>query len=274
MRLLATFLSSIFIGSLAMAYQPTLSSPSHVLPKEFEGVGIKENLGAQLDLSIEVIGDDGTVAPLSRFVSADKPTIFTIVYYECPSLCNLHLNGLTDVMGKIKWTTGDQYNLVALSMNHKETPVVAAAKKANYLKAYGRAGGETGWQFLTASEENVRKIADAIGFRFKWVEEDQQFSHASAAVFLTPGGKISRYLFGVAFEPQTVRMALLEAGAGKVGSLVEQLILFCFQFDPNKSKYTLYAYNVMRLGGVVTVMLLALFLVPVWLRERQRGSMA
>lgn len=263
------------VSAGALAYDPKNAPVSaHETPKELEGVGITEKLGDQVDLSLEFKDQNGQVVTLGSLLGKKKPVLFSIIYYNCPSLCNYHLNGLTASLKELDWTIGDKFELVALSMNHNETPDLAKAKLDNYLKEYGRPNSAGGWHFLTGSEENIKKIADQVGFGFKWIESTKEYSHASAAQVLTPEGKISRYLHGIEFNPQTIRLSLLEASDGKIGTLMDQFVLYCFQFDPSKNKYTLLAYRVMQAGGALIVLVLAIFLIPFWIREKNRLAKA
>lgn len=259
----------------ARAYDPVNKPPlpAAETASELNGIGIQEHLGEVIDPNLEFTAEDGrTVKIGDYFAHAAKPTILSIVYYSCPNLCNYHLNGMTAALKQLQWTVGDQFDIVAISMDHKETPDLAAKKKASYIEEYGRPNSANGWHFLVGSEENVKKITDAIGFKFRWDEKEQQYAHAAAATIVTPGGKISRYLYGIEFDPKTIRLSLLEASNGKIGSVVDQLIMFCFHFDPTKNKYTLYAYNVMKISGLIMILALALILVPTWLRERRRRT--
>jgi protein SCO1/2 len=249
------------------AYDTKVLVTGHDLPKELQNVGVEEHLGANLDLDLQFTEESGKLVPLRTFFHSGKPVLMAMVYYTCPSLCNYHLNGLTDAMKKLKWTSGQDFEVVAISMNHKETPDLAAKKKASYLEAYGRHIGDQGWHFLVGSQENVAKLASQLGFKFFWMEDKKQFAHASVAYVVTPEGKISRYLHGIQIEPNTLKLSLLEASNGKIGNVLEHALMFCFQFDPVKNKYTLYAWNIMRIGAFMTVVLLGIFLIPVWWRE-------
>jgi protein SCO1/2 len=261
-------LAATFVTTTAWAYDTNVLVTGHELPKELQGIGVDEHLGATLDPNLTFIDEAGQNVKLGQFFTGDKPVLMAMVYYTCPSLCNYHLNGLTETMKQLKWTAGKDFSVVAVSMNSKETPDVAGKKKHNYLEAYGRHQGDAGWHFLVGDEQNVRKLADQLGFKFQWREEEKQFAHVSVAYVLTPQGKISRYLHGISVEPQTMRLSLLEASSGRIGSVIEQAMMFCFQFDPHKNKYTIYAWNVMRIGAVLMVLLLAVVLLPVWWRER------
>jgi protein SCO1 len=267
--LLPLMLAAALAGRSAEAYDPQTVEVPNQTPKELSGIGIDEHLGSRLDLTTPLVDDAGKPAPLGSYFKSGKPVLLTVVYYGCESLCNFHLNGLTEAMRKISWTAGKEFELVAISMDDKEGPELAGPKKANYLKSYGRPESAEGWHFLTGSKASIAKITSEIGFKFRWDEATKQFAHASAAVIVTPDGVISRYLHGIDPHPQTLRLALLEAGGGKIGSFVDQLILYCFHFDPHKSKYTIYAWNIMRVGVVAMLLLMAIILVPLWRRERR-----
>ncbi len=259
--ILATLLSSS-----AWAYDTKVLVTGHELPQELQDVGVTEHLGDKLDLNLNFTDEQGQVVPLGSFFGRGKPVLMAMVYYTCPSLCNYHLNGITDTLKKLRWTSGEDFEVVAVSMNSAEAPDVADKKKQSYLKVYDRPEGNGGWHFLVGSTVNVQKLADQLGFKFHWLEDKKQFAHASVAYVVTPQGKISRYLHGIQIEPTTLKLSLLEASSGKIGTILEQAVMFCFQFDPHKNKYTLYAWNIMRIGALLMVLLLALFLVPVWWR--------
>jgi protein SCO1 len=262
------------LSSAAWSYNPhEVTLRAGETPRQLEGIGINEKLGQQIDLTTPFISDDGQSVTLARYFTGLKPVLLTIVYYNCASLCNFHLNGVNDALKQLKWTVGDQFDLVAISMDPREGAELAAAKKASYINAYGRVESAKGWHFLTGTEANIKKIAEQIGFNYRWDESSQQFAHASAAVIVTPTGQISRYLHGISPAAKDMRLALIEASSGKVGSIVDRFIMLCFQFDASKSKYTLAAWNIMRIGVVLTVILMAVFLVPTWLRERRKQSL-
>jgi len=159
-----------------------------------------------------------------------------------------------------------------LSFDPKETPDLALHKKAAYLGLYDRAGTETGWHFLTADAATIEKLTKQVGFSYKWDEEHKQWAHASAAIVLTPQGRVARYLHGILFDPPTVKMALNEASGGKIGTIVDKMIWYCFHYDPHQSKYTVYASRLMQLGGYMAVLVLAAFLIPAWFRSRRQGA--
>ncbi|MCB0347924.1 MAG: SCO family protein [Bdellovibrionales bacterium] len=241
--------------------------------EELKDVGIEEKLGANLDLSLTFRNEEGVEVPLSSYFKKGKPVLLTLVYYNCPSLCNFHLNGLNDVFKQIDgWTIGDQYDVVSVSIDPSEGAEVAKKKKAAYVKAYGKLEADKGWHFLTGKQENITEIAKEVGFKYKFVEETGEFAHTAAAYVITPEGKISRYLYGIGFSPKVLRLSLIEASNGSIGTIVDKFILYCFQYDPNKKNYAFYAYNVMRAGAGVSAIILMSFLSFFWLRNRRKES--
>ena len=237
-------------------------------PAQLQGVGIEEHLGSVVDLTTPFVDDSGANVTLAKFFGR-KPIILSMAYFGCPNLCSLHLNGMKDVFKQMPWTTGGEFDYVVVSINPNETAQLAAEKKANYVAAYGRPEGAGGWHFLSGREADIQKLAAQVGFKYRWDEKEQQYAHAAAAIVLTPQGKISRYLYGVSFEPKTVRLSLVEAANGQVGSVIDQLILFCFHYDPGANKYALAATRIMRAGGFLFLLVLAAFLLPFWLRHRR-----
>lgn len=262
---------SLITSLSALAYDPSKPMVTgHELPKQLEGVGVTEHLGQSIDLSLQFVDDNGQKVTLGELFNGTQPVLMAMVYYTCPNLCNFHLNGLNDAMKKLKWSVGSDYKVIAVSMNAKEGPDVAGPKKANYVREYGRPNSINDWHFLTGTEENIQALAKNLGFRFRWIEDEQQFSHTAAAYVLTPGGKISRYIYGISPDAQTLRFSLVEASSGRIGSVVDQILLFCFHFDPGKNKYTLYAWNLMRISAFFMVLVMGVILIPAWRRERSR----
>ena len=239
------------------------------IPKELKDVGIEEHLGETVDLSLEFKNESGETVSLGGLLKSRKPILLSLAYYSCPGLCNFHLNGMNDAFRQMKKPLGTEFDHVVVSIDPSEKPSLAAEKKASYVKAYGRVEGAKGWHFLTGDEASIKKLAAQVGFKYRWDEKEKQWAHAAAAMVITPEGRISRYLYGIIFDPQVMRLSAIEASNGAIGSLVDKLTLFCFHFDPRSSKYTLYAFNVMRAGGGLMVMLMAAFLVPFWIRSRK-----
>ncbi|MFK8137915.1 MAG: SCO family protein [Bdellovibrionales bacterium] len=254
----------------------TLSANSFLKPEETSNkkpevltdVGVTEHLGQNIDLNLEFKDHNGETVQLGKYFKG-KPVMLALIYYNCPSLCNFQLNGVTDTMKEMKWSAGKEYEAVFISFEPKETPELAKKKRDSYLELYGREGAKDSFHFLTGSQENITKIASQVGFGYKWVEEQKEYAHAAATYILSPGGKITRYLYGIAFTAATLRLSLVEAAEGKVGSIADQLLLYCFKYDPSRRGYAFYAFNIMRAGAGVTVIILAAFLIPFWIRQRK-----
>jgi protein SCO1/2 len=187
-------------------------------------------------------------------------------------LCTLVLNGMTEAMKALDWTPGNEFEVLTVSFDSRETPNLARIKKQNYLNDYGRAEAGKGWHFLVGGEESVRALTSAVGFGYRWNEETKQYAHQAAIFVITPDGRISRYLYGVMFEPKTLRLSLVEAGNGKIGSPLDHIVLYCFHYDPNTGKYSVAASNIMRVGGVLTVFALGTVLSVLWARDRRRRA--
>lgn len=270
----------MFLGFSAFAEDKSFSSSgpketgkvSSEVPEELKNVGIEEKIGEYIDLNMTVTDEKGEKLPLSTYFSVHKPVIISLVYFSCPGLCNFHLNGLTETLKSVDWSPSKQFEIIAFSFDSKETPDVASKKKANYLKLYGRENTENGWHFVTADEPTIKKITDSVGFKYKWNEQAKEWSHASAAIVVSPEGKISRYLHGIQFEPRDVKLALNEAAEGKVGSIVDSAMLYCFKYDSHQSKYGLQVFKLMKLAGAVTVIALALWLIVVMIRAKRENT--
>ncbi len=238
-------------------------------PKELNGVDIVEHLGQKIPLNLTFTDDNGKQVTLGEYFKDGKPVILNLVYYDCPMLCNLVLNGLTEGIKKLAWTPGQQFRMVTISFNPREDYHLAYAKKANYLNSLGKPGADAGWSFLVGAEDQSKALADAIGFKYYWDPKQQQYAHAAATFILSGDGTISRYLYGIDYSEQNLRLALLEASEGKIGNSVDRLILYCYHYDPSAKGYVVFAGNVMRLGGALTVSLLIIFLIIMWRREKR-----
>lgn len=258
----------------AFAHDGPLAQSAETKPQMLEGVGIEEQMGKKLDLSLSFKDETGAPVTLSKYFDGKTPVILSPVYFSCPRLCNFHLNGLTEALKGMDWSAGGKFRVIAVSFDPKETAEIAGPKKANYMKLYDRPGTEGGWTFLTGDEANVAALMKEVGFKYRWNEEEKDWAHASAAIIVSPSGMITRYLPGIMFEPKDVRLALTEASEGKIGSFVDQLVLYCFHYDPSQSRYTLAAVQVMKLGGGLMVLILGLWLLPFWIRSRRRGEEA
>ncbi len=245
------------------------AAASTVMPKELEGIGITEKLSTQLNLDEMVRDESGNTVPLRTYFSSGRPVIFSPVYFNCPGLCNFHLNGLIDGLKPMDWSVGQKFDVIAISFDGNEGAALAQAKKETYMKQYNRPGTESGWHFLTADQATVNRLMDAVGFGFRWNENEKQWAHSSAAIMISPTGMVTRYLHGIMFDAPTIKMALNEAGNGQVGSFVDKMVMYCFKYDPQQSKYVVYAFRLVQIGGGLIVVVLGLLLFPAWRRARQ-----
>ena len=236
-------------------------------PKELQEVGVTEKLDAELPLDTPFVDADGNKVTLGDMFDGTVPVILTLNYSDCPMLCHLQLNGLLATMKRMPWTLGEEYRIVTISVDPLETPERAKLTKQKYLKNYGRAKSPAAWRFLTSRDEaKIRKVADAVGFGYRYVPETKEYAHAAALMLCTPDGRVSSYRYGIEYDPQTLRLSLLEAGEGKVGSTVDQILMFCFHYDAESGRYGPAAFRIMQLGGGLTVLLLGGLLLVLWRR--------
>ena len=222
----------LFANTAIFAYEGKKNYLASKTPYHLKDSKIKERTGEYIDLSLVFKEDSGKTNSLKTYF-ADKPALMTVVYYKCPSLCNFHLNGLFEGVKDMKWESGKDYSFIVLSMDEREGSHLALEKKQAYLKEFG----ERDVHFLTGDKESIKTLTHQLGFSFRWDEETLQFAHSPVAYILSPEGKISRYLYGVLFEPKTLRLSLAEAAKGKVKRVIDRVLLFCYRFDPNQNRY-------------------------------------
>ncbi|TGL88693.1 SCO family protein [Leptospira congkakensis] len=259
------FLCLLFGTGVLYAYDPHSNlTRDNKLPKELENIGFSDVTGKSLNLDIPFRDESGKTVKFSDFLAKGKPVLLSPVYFKCPTLCNFHLNGVFQGLKALDWTLGKEYQYIAVSIDPKENESVAFPKKGAYLKEYGRVGAESGLHLLTGTQESIDALTKQLDFRYAWDAEAKQYIHASGVYVLTPEGKVSRIFQGIQLEPRDLKFAFLEASSGKIGSFVDKFALFCFQFDPRKNKYTIYAYRMMQFGGAVTLLLLGAFLYINW----------
>jgi len=244
------------------------------VPKALSRVGIEEKFDAALPLQLPFKDERGRDVTLGSYFRANHPVILTLNYYRCPMLCTLELNGLVQGLKGLAWSPGDEFQIVTVSIDPHELPPLAAAKKATYLEDLGRPSAESGWHFLTGSAASIDALTKAVGFSYEYDKESDQFGHAAVIVLVTPDGRVSRYLYGVQFDAPTLKLGLLEASKGRIGSAMDRIILYCYHYDSNQGRYALAAENIMRAGGAITVLVLACVIATFWLRERKRQRAA
>ena len=241
--------------------------PGPALPE----ISWKQNPGTRLPLETRFTDHEGRAVTLGECLS-ERPVVLALVYYECPMLCGLVLEGMVKSLRAVDFTTGTDFDVLALSIDPGETPALAAAKRASVLAAYGlapEAPAADSWRFLVGDEPAIRAVTAAVGFGYRYVPEQDEWAHGAGLTILAADGTVSRYLFGVEFAPRDLRLALVEASEGKVGSVVDQVLLRCFHYDPTRGKYGFAILAVVRSLGLLTVALLALFVVRWLVRERR-----
>ena len=240
---------------------------SDELPPELEGVGIVERLGSSIPMDLAFVDSDGSPVTLGELLDSERPVILTLNYYRCPMLCTLTLNGLVDGLRGMAWSVGEEYRIVTVSFNPEEGPSLASAKQRAYLGQYGRDTPAEAWRFLTGEHDDIEALCRAVGFGYRRDERTGDYAHPASIIFITPAGRISRYMNDVQFEPRDLRLALVEASEGTIGSPLEQFLLYtCYRYDASANSYVLGAWRVMRLGGLFMVLVLAAGLALLWRR--------
>jgi protein SCO1 len=252
-------------GLQAQIYTPPEPTQLYTASPLLRSVGINQKMGAQVPLDLPFSDESGRDVTLRQYFG--KPVILALVYYQCPSLCNMVLNGVVHGLKSLKWNAGDEFDVVAVSFDPRETPEMAAAKKQSYMKDYNRDGAEQGWHFLTGSEKSSRTLAEAVGFHYVYDPMTNQYAHPSAIMMLTPEGQVARYFYGIDYQPRDVRLGLVEASAGRIGSPVDQVLLYCYHYDPSNGKYGMVIMNVLRIGGLLTLGALAIFMIVMFRRD-------
>lgn len=232
--------------------RPESGNVSTGLPPAVKNVGIDQNLNQLLPLDAVFKDEQGRQVPLGEYFKG-KPVVFALVYYSCPMLCNQILNGMLGGFRQISFDIGKDFEVVTVSFDAKETPELAAKKKETYIKAYNRPSGNAGWHFLTGDEANIKRVTDAVGFRYTWDESTKQWAHASGIMLATPEGKLARYFYGVEYPARSLRLGLVEASENRIGTPVDTLMLYCFHYDPSTGKYGAVVMNIVRAGGVISL---------------------
>jgi protein SCO1/2 len=250
--------------------------PSDVKPQGLENVGIEQRLNQQLPLDLEFRDESGKTVKLGDYFGS-KPVVLSFVYYRCPMLCPELLVGLESALKVLKFNVGEQFQIVTVSFDPRDTPQLAAAKKAEILSRYKRPGAAEGWHFLTGSQESITALTKAAGFGFQYDKKHDQFAHATAIMVATPAGKLAQYYYGVDFPPRDLRLALIQASSEKIGNLADAVILYCFHYDPVTGKYDAIIGRILQLAGVVTILTLGIVLLVLFRRgsdheNRRQGS--
>jgi protein SCO1/2 len=244
-----------------------MSPPANMRPPTLQNVGIEQRLDAQVPQYLAFRDETGKAVKLGDYFGK-KPLILDLVYYNCPMLCGESLAGLTGALRLVKFDAGNQFDVVIVSFDPRETPEMAAVKKVDFVKRYGRPNTASGWHFLTGSADSIDALTKAVGFQYQYDAQKNQFAHATAIMALTPQGRISRYFYGVDFPPKDLRMGLVEASAGKIGNAVDQVLLYCYHYDPATGKYGAVIVNILRLAAAATILIMGGFLLIMFRLER------
>lgn len=260
-------------GTPTPGYVTAPGATAQTMPQALREIGFDQNINQQLPLETEFRDEDGRTVTLGSYYGS-KPVLLAFVYYTCPMLCTQVLNAMTATISTLSLDAGKDFDVVLVSIDPRETPAQAAAKKAEYLHRYKRPGTEAGWHFLTGDEPQIRQLTRAAGFRYAWDEQTQQYAHPTGIIVTTTDGRPARYLFGIEYGPRDLRFALIEASQGRVGSFVDSLLLYCYHYDPMTGRYGMYVMRALRIAAVATVVLLGTFIVVMVRRERSQQNAA
>jgi protein SCO1/2 len=277
-KILAGVGSVMLAVSLAVAQPPSAftrgqeSGPaSQADAGNLKDIGIDQHLDQQIPLDLQFKDENGSTVRLGDYFKKGRPVILTLVYYQCPMLCSEVLTGLDSAMQVMKFTAGNEYEVITVSIDPRDTPEVAKEKKASYLKEYKRPGAEDGWHFLTGQPENIAKLAQTVGWKYRWDPKMNQFVHAAGIMLVTPQGKLAQYYYGIEYAPKDLRLGLIEASQDKIGNLVDAVVLYCYHYDPRTGKYGAVVSNMLRIGGAATILLLGGFIVLMVRRDSHAG---
>jgi len=270
-RLFIVPLIFAFAISLSMVLASMANAHDDTRPAALRDVAFDQKLDGQIPLDLNFVDERGEAVRLVDYFGR-KPVILNFVYYKCQDLCPLLLDGITRTMRALLFDVGKEFDVVTVSIDPSDSAALAAAKKKDFITRYGRSGAEAGWHFLSGDESAIHKLAEAAGFHYTYDPRTGEFAHATGIVLVTPKGKISRYYYGIDFSPRDLRLGLIEAASGKIGTPIDQLLLFCYHYDPVTGKYGLVITNVIQLAGAATVLILAGFIWLMLRRERAHGA--
>jgi len=254
-------------GVIALVLAAATSGAEDQRPAILREIGFDQKLGASVPLETPLVDEAGRDVRLGDYFQG-RPVVLSFNYFNCPMLCTVSLNGLASALGTLSFDAGKEFEIVTVSFDKRDTPAAARAKKDSYLKRYQRPGAAEGWHFLTGGAPAIERLTRAAGFRYAWDEETKQFAHPSGVLVLTPDGRIARYLYGIEYAPKDLRLALVEASRGTIGTPLDQAVLYCFQYDPATGRYGAAIMRIVRLGGALTAIALASFVLLMLRRER------
>ncbi len=252
--------------------KPVLMADGEMRSPAANELDVQEHLGEYIDFELRFTDENGKSVRLGDYFDGRRPVLLTMNYYRCPVLCNVQLNGLTETLRGMDWTPGDEnFRVVTVSIDPRETPELAAKKRKGHLTSLER-GDDVEWAFLTGEAADIRLLAGQIGLDYAYDAEQDQYAHPAVLTFVAPDGKISRYIYGLVYNPRDIKFALVETGQGKIGTTVDRIVLSCFHYDPELGTYAPFAVGIMRLGGVFILAAISVFLAVFWRRDRRRPS--
>ena len=267
--------------TLALAPEVSAQAPAGIAPAPGEAasarpgllsrIAVDQRLNTQIPLDLPFVDENGRTVKLGDYFGK-RPVILALVYYECPMLCTQVLNGLVTALGVMNFEPNREFDVVAVSFNPREGPGLASQKKAAYVERYGRPHTAPGWHFLTGTQESISRLTDAVGFRYEYDPEIKQFAHGAAIEVLTPGGVLSKYFYGIEYSARDIRLGLIEASEERIGSAIDDVLLFCYHYDPATGKYGAAVLRLVRAGAIATVVVFLSFLTVSLRRERAAGA--
>lgn len=266
---------SLLLFALCLSVSPAQAPPPSIAEKRdttekqqtmTSGVTIEQHLDEQLPLDTLFSDENGKEIPLSTFFG-ERPVILGLVYYRCPALCNRIITGIIESLKVLSFDAGKEFDVVLISIDPTESPELAAETKKSILERYNRAQSEKGWHLLVGSQESIRRVADAVGFRYRYDPEIKQYIHAAGIFVITPKGKISQYFYGIEYSPRDLRLALIQSAENKIGTLVDQVLLYCMVYDPTTGKYGLAILRLVQIAGLLTVIALGIFIYRMFRQE-------
>lgn len=259
---------------LFLAGMPLSGQVAERQPQQLEGVGVEEHLGDTIPLDLEFTDHFGQPVKLKNYFHRGKPVVLVLSYYNCPMLCPMVLSGIAQTADSLSWAPGSEYQILTVSIDPKETVQLAKTEHDRYAGGMKTPVGPRGWVFHVGTEENIKKLADAVGFQYKYLKDKQQYAHPAVYFVLSENGKITRYLYGIHQKRQTLRLALVEASHGKIGNTIDKVLLYCCQYDPSTGTYVTAANRVMNLVALSTALVLGTFLGGIWWREKRKKARA
>lgn len=269
-----TLAACMLLGSVIAAGQgmgPPAVTPAPPPPQILNNIEIEQKLNDPVPLDLAFRDENGQAVKLGDYFGK-RPVVLALVYYDCPMLCTEVLNGMVSAFSVLKFDIGKEFEVVTVSFDTREKPELARAKKTTYLRRYGRPGAEQGWHFLTGEQPAITALTKAVGFHYQWDTQTQQFAHATALMVLTPQGRIAQYYYGVEYSPKDLRLGMVEASQGHIGTVVDQILLYCYHYDPRTGKYGAIISRVMQIGGAITIVLLGGFLIAMFKLEPRNNK--